>query len=282
MGNKPSRSARGHVAGRDEQLARFYDLEYRDYSQDTHFYIQHALALDPERRLPLLELGCGTGRICVALAAAGFNVAGVDLSRGMLDMCARRAAEAGVSDRLTLACADIRSLSGVPQGPYNLALCALNTFAYLGSTDDQLAALRVARGLLVPHGIIILDLTPPFPEMLTPDDGEVLWQGTYRDEQQRVVRKFVSGWVDYSTQTHHVTIFYDEQAPDGSVSRLAQQIDFRWTGRYEMELLLAEAGYEVTALYGDYDLADFDQASERMIFVARSPKPRVQSPGSKK
>src|SRR5438128_7960966 len=113
---------------RDRQLAHFYDLEYREYSEDLAFYVQYAAALDPEKRLLVLELGCGTGRIVAALAEAGFQVVGVDSSQGMLDVCAMRAEASWPAGRVNLARADMRDLEGVPGGPFNLALCALNSF----------------------------------------------------------------------------------------------------------------------------------------------------------
>src|ERR671936_777813 len=45
---------------------------------------------------PVVELGVGTGRIAVPLAVGGVRVIGIDSSRGMLEVCARRAALAGV------------------------------------------------------------------------------------------------------------------------------------------------------------------------------------------
>src|SRR5438045_2423327 len=98
---------------RDRRLAHFYDLEYREYSDDLDFYVQYAAALDAEQRLPVLELGCGTGRIVVALAKAGFQVVGVDSSQGMLDVCAERAEASGLAGRVGLAWADMRDLEGV-------------------------------------------------------------------------------------------------------------------------------------------------------------------------
>jgi SAM-dependent methyltransferase len=60
-----------------------------------------------------LELGCGTGASCVALAAAGFQVVGVDLVPGAVEAAARRAQQAGVAQRCTFLCADCFQL---PQG----------------------------------------------------------------------------------------------------------------------------------------------------------------------
>ncbi|MDQ3929629.1 MAG: class I SAM-dependent methyltransferase [Chloroflexota bacterium] len=256
---------------RDVLLARYYDLEYREYAHDLDFYIQYALALDPRKQLPVLELGCGTGRILVALAQAGFDVVGVDTSQAMLDVAAGHLKAGGVSKRATLVRSDMRDLQGVPDWPFNLAYCALNTFAYLTSTEDQLALLAGVRSRLVQHGVLILDLTPPLPHLLPPSNGEMVHQGSYHDaEQQATSHKLVAGVADDATQTHHVTIFYDREGEDGTLSRLTQRLTMRWTGRYEMELLLKLAGYKVEQIYGGYELEEYGQGSERMIFVART------------
>lgn len=255
---------------RERLLAHYYDLEYRDYDADIDFYVQFASLLDPERRLPLLELGCGTGRIALSLAEAGYHVVCVDVSEAMLEICGRAARARGVDALLTPARADMRDLAGVPVGPYNTAFCALNTFAYLTSTEDQLATLSAVKHLLVPHGILLLDLTPPSPYPLAPSEGEIVLQGTYPDSDDAVVHKLVTGRAEPSTQTHHVTLMYDREARDGMVTRTSQQLDLRWTGRYEMKMLLRLSGYSLENLYGSYDLDDFGDESERMIFVARA------------
>jgi SAM-dependent methyltransferase len=256
---------------RDVLLARYYDLEYREYADDQDFYVQYALALDPGKQLPVLELGCGTGRILVALAQAGFDVVGVDGSQAMLDVAAGHLKAGGVWKRATLVRSDMRHLEGVPEGPFNMAFCALNTFAYLTSTEDQIAMLSCVSARLVQHGILILDLTPPLSHLMPPSSGEMVYQGSYLDvEQQATIHKIVTGVADDATQTHHVTIFYDREGDDGTLSRLMQRITMRWTGRYEMELLLKLVGYRVEQIYGGYELHEYGQGSERMIFLART------------
>ena len=56
----------------------------------------------------MVELGVGTGRIAIPMALAGAHVIGVDSSAGMLAVCAQRAREAGVAERLDLRVGDLR------------------------------------------------------------------------------------------------------------------------------------------------------------------------------
>ncbi|MEO8286349.1 MAG: class I SAM-dependent methyltransferase [Chloroflexota bacterium] len=255
---------------RDKRLAHYYDLEYRDYTEDIDFYVQLADALDPDRRLPVLELGCGTGRIAVALAEAGFRVTCVDMSEGMLEHCRHAAAAKGVEALVTPVQADMRDLADVPEGPYNLAFCALNTFAYLDGTAAQTSMLAAVHPLLVQHGILVLDLTPPWPHLLPPSDGELIQQGTYPDSDGSLVRKLVTGTSDLSTQTYNVTLLYDAESTTGALTRISQDLTLHATGRYEMELLLKLARFDLEDLYGSYGLDDFNDSSERMIFIART------------
>jgi SAM-dependent methyltransferase len=257
---------------KDYSLARFYDLEHRDYDDDLDFFVQYASHLDPERKLPLLELGCGTGRVALALAEAGFTVVGVDNSEGMLAICREHADGEELTDRVKLVRADMRQLSASDElsGPFNMALCALNTFAYLSSTEEQLALLRGVHPLLVQHGILILDLTPPVEHLLPPQEGEIIHQGSFADEGGGTLHKLVSGVAHPATQTHSVAIFYDLEELGGALSRTTQTLNLRWTGRYEMELLLQAAGYKVEKVYGDYELGEYEDDSERMIFLART------------
>jgi SAM-dependent methyltransferase len=258
------------AAERDRELARLYDLEYQGYTDDLDFYTQYALLLDPDKRLPVLELGCGTGRVLLALAEAGFQVIGVDQSPGMLALLRDKAEASKLLRRISLEESDMASLSAEGSGGVNMAFCALNTFAYLRDMDQQLAMLRRVRERLVPGGILILDLTPPFPDYLPPSGGELILQGTYRADDGATVRKLVASRESPSAQSHEIAILYDIEGTDGSLRRVSHDFTLRWTGRYEMELLLAAAGYEVEQIYGSYDLDPFGDTSERMIFVARS------------
>src|SRR5213079_1622530 len=101
-------------------------------------------------------------------------------------------------------------------------VCALNTFAYLTSTEQQVAMLGAVKALLVQHGILALDLTPPWPHLLPPSDGEVVDHGTYPDSDGALVHKLVAGREEPSGQMHHVTLMYDREESDGNLTRISQ------------------------------------------------------------
>ena len=256
---------------RDRMLARYYDLEYQNYTDDIPFYVEYAKVLDPARALTVLELGCGTGRIALAMARAGFRVVCLDSSQGMLDLCSGHSGRQDLAVKVIPVAGDMRTLDSLPAEKYGLAYCALNTFAYLVTTEDQRLMLTNLRKIVQPNGTLLLDLTPPWPHLMPPSDGEMVHQGswTFLDDYNSVVHKLITGHAEPATQTYRVTLFYDHEATTGVMSRISQELTLRWTGRYEMELLLESTGWALDALYGSYDLDEFGDDSERMIFVAR-------------
>lgn len=245
-------------------LARYYDLEYARYEEDFTFYRGFAGRSEG----PLLEFGCGTGRLLVPLAEAGHRVTGVDVSPGMLARArARLAAHPSLAERVRLVEGD--ACQFVPAEPYGMAFWAINSFMHLDTQEGQLAALVCARAALGRGGLLILDLFQPDPHSLAEADGRLLHDFTWNlPDGGRVVRTS-SRRLDLARQTLQVTYFYDESSPDGRTIRQVAPFTMRYLHRFEAQLLLERAGFVVEALYGSYDLDEFDAESQRMIFVAR-------------
>src|SRR5215472_9641701 len=86
-------------------IPEFYDhvVPYAS-RQDVAFYVDAAR----ESRGPVLELGCGTGRVLIPTARAGIEIMGLDASEGMLDGCRRRCTSGGSSRRASLQRGDMR------------------------------------------------------------------------------------------------------------------------------------------------------------------------------
>ena len=91
-----------------DAIAELYDPWSRSVVEDVAFYLDEARKATP----PVVELGVGTGRIAVPIAAEGIPVIGVDSSAGMLEVCRERARLAGVEERLDLRLGDLRRPAG--------------------------------------------------------------------------------------------------------------------------------------------------------------------------
>jgi len=91
-----------------DEYAPFYDWENARTlgRRDVAFWRRVAIG----SRGPVLELGCGTGRVSVPLAKAGVDLVGIDRSAPMLERLRARSARAGVSGQLRAVRGDIRAL----------------------------------------------------------------------------------------------------------------------------------------------------------------------------
>jgi SAM-dependent methyltransferase len=247
-----------------DRFARFYDLDYESFQDDVALYLGYAERTGG----PLLELGCGTGRLLLPLARAGFDVTGVDLSPRMLEVAQAKVDATGLADQITLVQADMRQVE-LPQ-QYRLAFIAINSFMHLTSLEDQLAALRAWRKLLLPGGLLIIDVDHPDPRHLLEADGRLDLHGRWFDpDSGATVLKHMSRTLDAARQLQHVLFIYDEVFPDGQLRRTLAPFQARYLYRFEGELLLDKAGFSPEQVYGSYDLDPYSSESERMIFVAR-------------
>ena len=148
-----------------ESFADVYDDWYADVSDvDATVATIARLAGDG----PVLELGVGTGRLAIPLAAAGVRVVGVDASPSMLRLLADKPG----ADAVTVVLADMAHLAEGPgaeeiaaAGPYTVAFAAFNTFFNLATPDDQRRCLEGVFDLLVPGGVLVIEGFVP------PEDG---------------------------------------------------------------------------------------------------------------
>jgi SAM-dependent methyltransferase len=247
-----------------DDFPRLYDLDTDDLVDDLGFYV----ALARRTGGPVLEVGCGTGRVLVPLAVAGFDVTGIDLDAGMLERARGRIARAEVGERARVVEADARSFSLHER--FGLAVIALNSFLHFVSDDDQLGVLRAIRQHLKRGGLLVLDLPNPEPALLGEAGGQVVLEWTRTDpETGREVSKFRSQRVDTANQLVELTLLFDES--DGELlRRRIYRLNLRYVYRRELELLLEKCGFAVEALYGGYDLSEYSSESLKIIALARA------------
>ncbi len=250
-----------------DRFAPFYDLEYGDYDLDLDFFAAAAAEAAPQSggAARVVELACGSGRVALALAAAGHLCTGVDAAPAMLRLAQTHAAARDL--RVWLVQARMEALPP-DLGLFDLALCALNSFAYLPTQADQIAALSGVRRLLVPGGRLLLDLSPVEPDGPFPANGELIHQATWPQPGGGRILKFVSGQWDAAEQQQHVHWIYDEETVDGQVRRTTIPQIIRYTYRWEAQLLLERTGFDLTAVYGDYEPTLYAADSPRLILAA--------------
>jgi SAM-dependent methyltransferase len=150
-------SSSGYTASTyGDRFADVYDDWYGagdDAEDDTDAAVDRLAALAGDG--PVLELGVGTGRLAVPLAARGIPVTGLDASEAMLE---RLAAKTG-GERVSTHHGDM--VGPLPDGPWSLVVVARNTFFNITSEESQRAALREISRVLAPGGSLVVDAFVP-------------------------------------------------------------------------------------------------------------------------
>jgi SAM-dependent methyltransferase len=222
---------------------------------------------------PVLEIGCGTGRVLIPTARAGVAITGLDLSSAMLAICRQRlsAEPPDVQSRVQLVEAPMTDFH--LDGAFRLVTIPFRPFQHLTTVADQLACLTCIRRHLAPGGRLVFDLFNPSldaivnrpvgveleaePEFTTPDG-------------RRVVRRHRTVSQDRFQQVGHFELIYDVTHPDGRVERLIHAFAMRYFFRFEAEHLLARAGFQVEHLYAGADKSEYgSRYPGELFFVAR-------------
>jgi SAM-dependent methyltransferase len=263
-------------------FARFYDLDTAEVVDDLPFW----LALARRTGGPVLEIGCGTGRVLIPLAEAGLDVVGVDISPAMLAIARDKVFGAGVAAKVELIQADALRLQLGRTFP--CAFIALNSFGHFVEPGEPEIALARLRHHLEPGGMLALDLPNPMPGAFGDTSGVLIHDYTRPGpSSERHTVKLRSQAIDPIEQVIEVSCLYDEVGAAGEVRRTLASFDLRYFYRNELRLLLERAGLVLEATYGSYDLEPLDEASERFIAIARVPeKPdaigqTIQGPASR-
>lgn len=259
--------ARTDPSARDRALARLYDLDLLDDPGDLDLY----LALAARTGGPILELAAGSGRLAVALAAAGHALTAVDLDPAMLERARDRARAAGshAAGRLALVEADLIDLALPAAGTFRLAFIALNSLFLLATRDAQRAAFATLARHLAPDGIAALDVWLPEPADLARFDGRLLLEYERIDpETGHEVTKTAAARYDPATATVELTAIYEEGPPGTAPVRWIRRDALRLVGPDELTAMAREAGLIVEQLAGDYDLRPLGAGSDRAIIVA--------------
>jgi len=257
---------------RAARLAAFYDLDLSDDPGDLDLY----LALADREGGPVLELGVGTGRLAVPLAAAGHVVTGVDDDAAMLARAAARwagtrmkAHAAAGAGGLELVQADLLDVDLGSR--FGLAFLALNSLFLMGTYERQVAAVRALARHLRPGGLALVDVWLPSADELSAYDARLAleWQRPDEDGMHQVA-KLGSARLDMSAATVTLTTFFDRWATAGGpVERTARTDELRLVTAAELRAMAQAAGLGVEMLAGDYRMEPFGPGAERVLLLGR-------------
>jgi SAM-dependent methyltransferase len=223
-------------------FAKFYDAYVGDYNLDLSLYS----ALASKTQSPILEIGCGTGRVLLPLLQAGHAVTGVDISEEML-----RLAEDKLQKNHQRGRCELVNHNFVDQAlphVYGLALVTFYTFNYLLSPEDQKTFLNHVAESLLPGSVIVFHLFYPHTLSHPETSGKWIDKGQYRVAGETIFlqdfRRMLDEHLEERIQAFIYTTGHREE-----IHTLR-----RYVTQGEIYRLLIGAGFEAPLLINNFDL----------------------------
>jgi SAM-dependent methyltransferase len=237
----------------------FYDDFYADVD-DIDFYAGLA------RRAggPVLEVMCGTGRILVPLARAGFAITGIDANERMLDSARKKLEKEPpeVQERVKLVRADARDFDLGKK--FSLVILAFSSINHLLSPEDQDRAVACLKNHLSENGLLAVASFNPHPDRF---GSEELDKEVELGNGDLLIR--------YSTRTVNplgtilrVSYRWDVERDAAIVREMSSAFDLRLLKPNQLKALLEGAGFQLIERYGGYRGEPLDPKGDIVVFVA--------------
>ena len=246
-----------------DDYAPFYDWENARTvaRRDIGFWQRIALAQDG----PVLELGCGTGRVAVPVVKAGARLVGIDRSAPMLARARTRLVRSALADRAMLVRGDIRELPFRSRRGFGLVMAPYGILQSLTRERDLRATLSSVARVLRRGGLFAMDLVPDLPRW-----SEYERRASIRGRRgtRSTITLIESVRQDRRRQ---LTIFDQEyverRGRERTIHRFA--LTFRTLSIPQMTRRLAAAGFSVDAVLGDYQGGPWDARADVWVVLAR-------------
>jgi SAM-dependent methyltransferase len=233
---------------------------------DVGFYGEQAAAHGG----PILELGCGTGRIAIPLARMGFAVWAVDVAEAMLDQLRAKldAESPETRARVRIIHQNAADLD-VPDLAASLVLLPFNLLMMQPDHEQARRTLAAAARHLAPNGRFALDIMNPATLPQEADSAPAPSQPRRNPRTGNPYIRHAQISAVNRRRVQHVTGWYDELLPDGGIHTTRFAFDWRMIDRADLAAILAEVGLVIDQLAGDFDGSPWTEDSRRIVVAGR-------------
>lgn len=235
-------------------LPEFYDR--LNSEADYTAYVEYLKGIIPVGS-SILDVGCGTGEMCIRLSQDGYNMTGLDISPDMLAEASSKAEKCRADVFYT--CQDMTSFS--VSHLYDAVISCFDSFNYILSKDKLLSAFARCANALDNNGLFVFDMNAPAKfETLYADNTFVIeedgifcvWENEYNSRSRRC--KFF------------INIFVEN---DGRYDRYYEEQCERSYKLSDICECLEDSGFELCGAYCDFEKTPINRETQRYYFIAR-------------
>lgn len=245
--------------------AWLYDLDCRDnLYADLPFYADYALKQNGE----ILELGCGTGRVALALTKQGFRITGLDLSEQMLEIFRQKLdKQPELKDRISITHGNMACFRF--DRKFSLIIAPYRAFQALTSDSDIQMSLKCIKEHLTDDGLFIINVFNPYAKL---DESwcypeTVQWERLDENTGNYVVKTHWGDKIDTKNQIIYPHFAYYITDKNGKTTRITDDFKLKYYYRDQLISILEKAGLKIRESFGWYDRTPFDENSREIILV---------------
>lgn len=210
---------------------------------------------------PILELGCGTGKISIPLAKAGYEITGIDISQDMLDYADYKAEHENLDIRWSL----MNMVHFDFDQQFKLIILPSNNIGHLHTLDEVDGCFASIKRHLDPQGVFVIDVFVPSRMAAGDERHEVLSEYDAPDGSGTCLLTGVSTY-EPNTQINRCRTCHKVPGKPEVYGNL----DLKMYYPQELLALLVHNGFQVAERYGNYRMNPFDSKSRRQIYIAKT------------
>lgn len=233
--------------------ARLYDVDNRDIlHDDIPFYLEYA----KQQKSEILELGCGTGRVALRLAAEGFRVTGLDLSEQMIDVFREKLDDKPeLANKITLVHGNMADFAF--DRKFSMVIAPFRAFQALTDDGDINNSLSCICNHLSDDGIFIVNVFNPHPDRMTEQTWcypeTVQWERLDERTGNYVVKKHWGDKIDTANQIIYPHFAFEVTYSDGKTERIVDDLQLKYYFYDQLRSVIERSGMEITEEYSWYD-----------------------------
>ncbi len=258
-----------------------YDLEYQEQSElDIPFWRELVMRYTPQR---VLELACGSGRIGIELlhGPGDFLLEGLDIAPEMLDAFQRKLAREpeAVQGRVLLHEGDMTDYQLEHKGEFDLIMLPFNSIAHLYELEQQLEAFKNTYDHLMLGGRFVVDVSLPdidyLSDALNRPSTVYLEDEIVAPADEFTMLLYTTRKYDQIEQLQHLTWTHEKFFATGENERYLTRLDMHVFFPRELQLLFLASGFNIEAIYGDYDWQPFGRGTRQIVVGRKLPSEKT-------